>query len=486
MSNDSWISSAAQPAGRPPVQDRKVARINAAAEQARLDAAAKLERQRAEVELRVARQRAELELQRERREAKEQRKQLRGAARQQTRARAAAKISEALPTVGRRVMIAGPILAPMAVAWIGQIGFALGVLHWVLPGAVVFAASWELTTAFCGWMYHQARQAGDHGNVFRAATWVSATGAGVMNYWHNCPLVPHLGADGVVRKVIDVSPTPKAVAYGAMSLVGIAVWELYCSLVHRKELRARGIIPAARPRFGVTRWVRYTHITWVAWSLSIKHGHATTEQAWTAALHELARRARAKVEKKTIKARAKVEKKTAKSGRTPIRVTVIPPAGPMVRTGGPTQWTRPPIVWIPAANRTTVMDHSQPIAWGKAGTPDRSEIPELDRSQPTNTDPVSDRSGGRSETASSDRSRTASHKRTRTRSRTGKRTGPKNRTGTDLDEILDRARELDRAHLQDHGKHISADNLRAALRIAKPTALDLVKQVRGGHIDVAQ
>ena len=150
-------------------------------------------------------------------------------------------------------------------------------------------------------------------------------------------LVDHV--DGVVRKVIDVSPTPKAVAYGAMSLVGIAVWELYCSLVHRKALRARGVIPAARPRFGVARWFRYTRITWVAWSLSIKHGHVTSEQAWTAALREIARRAR-----------VKAEKKNAGSGRTPIRVTAVMSHGPTVRRVGPTQWTRPPIVWLPGAS----------------------------------------------------------------------------------------------------------------------------------------
>jgi hypothetical protein len=259
MSNDNLITSAARPT--PPIQDRKVARINATAEQRRLDAAAALERRRDEMRLR-----------REQKALDRQDRQQRRTARRQARARLAAKIHQAVPTVGRRVMIAGPILAPMAVAWVGQIQFALDVLRWWLIAAVVFAASWELTTAFAGWMYHTARKAGDHGALFRFATWLFAASAGAMNYWH--------ALDG--RHVTD--PTPKAVSYGAMSLVGIGLWELYSSLVHRTELRARGVVPPSRPRFGLARWTQHPKITWVARDLTIVDGYSTTESAWAAAV----------------------------------------------------------------------------------------------------------------------------------------------------------------------------------------------------------
>jgi hypothetical protein len=347
MNNDNNLVTSASRPQTPLVPDRKVARINAKAEQKRLDAEARAEQQQREHELDLQRRRDDLALRREQREAKGEARRERRAARQQRRTQLAAKVCTAVPAVGRSIMIAGPILAPMAVAWIGQIGFALSVLHWVLPGAVVFAASWELTTMFCGWMYHEARKAGDHGTLFRIATWMSASGAAAMNYWHNCPVV-----DGRIQ----LAPTPKAVAYSAMSLVGIALWELYCALVHRKALRARGILPPARPRFGVARWLRYTRVTWWAWSLTIRHGYTTTEQAWAAAVAEVACRDRVKATLKATAKRTKARKKNAKAGRIPIRVTAIWHQGPKVaRQFGLTQWTAPPIVWLPTSERAPVV-----------------------------------------------------------------------------------------------------------------------------------
>jgi len=51
---------------------------------------------------------------------------------------------------------------------------------------------------------------------------------------------------------------------------------------------------------------------------------------------------------------------------------------------------------------------------------------------------------------------------------------------------LDEAIAADRAYLAEHGRHIPAEKLARALSIGKPAALELVKQVRGGHIDVAK
>jgi hypothetical protein len=245
-----------QPAG----PDPKAERIRAAAEQKRLDQQAAIQAGR-----------AQLALDEERKAAQERARMRRQQQRRNATAKRADRVRTLLPTIGRRVLIVGPITAPMAVAWVGQIQFAKDTLKWLLLGAIVFAAAWELTTAFAGWMYHQARQAGDAGTVYRAATWIFASSAGAMNYWH--------ALDGA--KVTD--PTPKAVSYGAMSLVGIALWELYASLVHRQALRAEGKLPPARPKFGVARWVRYPRITFTAWSLAIRDGLDTTEQAWAAA-----------------------------------------------------------------------------------------------------------------------------------------------------------------------------------------------------------
>lgn len=250
-------------------------RIRVAAEQNRLDGFAAIEQAQRQLELTVQQQRAGNQL------ARDQRRfdaELR-AEKRQARAEQTAHLREVGQTIGRRGLITGPILAPMVVAWVGQIGFATDTLNWPLAGALVFAASWELTTAFAGWMFHQARSAGDGGTTFRAATWLFASAAGAMNYWH--------ALDGAAIN----HPTPKAVSYGAMSLVGIALWELYSSLVHRQGLRARGALPPARPKFGMARWLRYTRLTFRAWSLSIHDGLSTTDAAWHAALARQAEKA---------------------------------------------------------------------------------------------------------------------------------------------------------------------------------------------------
>jgi hypothetical protein len=258
--------------------DRRTARIQVSAEQDRLTRAADIEQHARQTQLDIERRRQEIQLQKEQRAAKKQERDDKRLERQQARAKLFARIHKLTPTLGRRAMICGPIIAPMAVAWIGQISFAHDTLKWPLLGALVFAAAWELTTAFAGWMYHQARKDGDRGTLFRCATWLFACSAGAMNYWH--------ALDGVSI----YKPTPKAVSYGAMSLVGIALWELYSSLIHRKHLRADGKVAEARPRFGVARWARYPRITWTAWSLAVRYEITTVSQAWSTAIAEIEKR----------------------------------------------------------------------------------------------------------------------------------------------------------------------------------------------------
>jgi uncharacterized protein (DUF2062 family) len=277
MTAPEWMSSAT--AQTSPSPDARAQRIQTRAEQDRLnaEAAVKVEQQR-------------LALERQKRLADEQAKRERQHRRTLARQKRAAAINRLVPIIGRRIMITCPISAPMAVAWVGQILFARNTLGWPLAAAVVFAASWELTTAFAGWMYHQARQSGDRGTIFRAATWLFAVSAGAMNYWH--------ALDGHPL----TSPTPKAVSYGAMSLVGIGLWELYASLIHRRELRARGMLPSPRPRFGLARWARYPRITYTAWSLSIHDSLTTVEEAWSAAVTEVARKKASKNEPNEVTA----------------------------------------------------------------------------------------------------------------------------------------------------------------------------------------
>jgi hypothetical protein len=163
----------------------------------------------------------------------------------------------------------GPILAPMAVAWVGQVQFAMGVLGWPVWASLVFAAAFELTTAYVARLDFMARHDGDSGTVFRAATWLFALLAAGMNY-------AHAAGPGM-------APTGPAVAYGLMSLTGIALWELLSLYRHRKHLRATGLLPAPLPRFGLARWMNFPAITWMARRLAIRDGHTTVADAWQAA-----------------------------------------------------------------------------------------------------------------------------------------------------------------------------------------------------------
>ncbi|WP_329521103.1 hypothetical protein [Spirillospora sp. NBC_01491] len=67
-------------------------------------------------------------------------------------------------------------------------------------------------------------------------------------------------------------------------------------------------------------------------------------------------------------------------------------------------------------------------------------------------------------------------------------TGPKKRTGSKAKPLqrINEAIAADKAYLADHGRHIPAEKLAKALSIGKPAALELVKQIRGGHIDLAK
>lgn len=240
-------------------------------------------------------------------------------------------------TIGRRLLVGIPILAPMAVAWTGQSEFAMRILGWPLLAGIGFAAAWELSTAFVAWMYHEARKTGASGLKYRIATWAFAGVAALMNYWH---------AAGP-----GWAPNPRAVSFATMSVTGIVLWELYASLVHSQKLRAEGMAPPVRPRFGPVRWVRYPVRSWTAWSLAILGGHRTVEAAWTAADEYL---------------RSKAADRTTTADRTagPDRTTGRPPA--------PAQRTAPPV-------RTTGPDHV-----ARTG-------PKVDLAKPTRTAPGLDR-----------------------------------------------------------------------------------------------
>ncbi|MFH9677423.1 hypothetical protein ACH4L5_34870 [Streptomyces sp. NPDC017405] len=264
------------------------------------EAAARMKRATDRTERALERKRLKLQAKGERRDAKEARKararELRAASRA-GKPSVTDRVKQFVKVNAERLMVIGPITAPMAVAWTGQAGFAEDILGWVVPFTILFAAAWELSTAFVGWMYRQARQSGDAGTLYRVSTWIFALGAAVMNFWHAS------GQPVAGSRVWDAKKeiwteqitywhfTPKAVAFAAMSIVGMVLWELYASLIHRRKLREDGKVAKARPSIGAVRWVRYPVHSFTAWSLAITDPRLTTlDRAWTAAGAELADR----------------------------------------------------------------------------------------------------------------------------------------------------------------------------------------------------
>ncbi|MBZ2410793.1 hypothetical protein HX747_30690 [Streptomyces sp. L06] len=276
--------------------------------------------------------------------AREERLAARTARREEARQRRHAR-REGLPTTGERLsrfvkinaerlLAILPITAPMAVAWTGQAGFAEDILGWVTPWTILFAAAFELSTAFVGWMYHQARNDGDAGTLYRVATWIFAMGAAVMNFWHaSGEPVPgtrvwDAAASQWTEQVTYWHFTPKAVAFAAMSIVGMVLWELYATLLHRRKLRKDGKVAKARPSIGVVRWVRYPAHSFTAWSLAITDSRLTTlDRAWTAAGDRLAdRKAVSKTRRAVRKAVRKADRKADRAGRALHRI-VVPRVG---------------------------------------------------------------------------------------------------------------------------------------------------------------
>uniref|UniRef100_UPI003F493C74 hypothetical protein n=1 Tax=Streptomyces achromogenes TaxID=67255 RepID=UPI003F493C74 len=264
------------------------------------EAAARMKRATDRTERALERKRLKLEAKGERRDAKEARKakarELRAASRA-GKPSVADRVKQFVKVNAERLMVVGPITAPMAVAWTGQAGFAEDILGWVVPFTILFAAAWELSTAFVGWMYHQARQSGDAGTLYRVSTWIFALGAAVMNFWHASGQAVAGSRVWDTKKEIWTQQitywhfTPKAVAFAAMSIVGMVLWELYASLIHRRKLREDGKVAKARPSIGAVRWIRYPVHSFTAWSLAITDPRLTTlDRAWAAAGAELADR----------------------------------------------------------------------------------------------------------------------------------------------------------------------------------------------------
>jgi hypothetical protein len=277
-----------------PPNDRRINRMQATAAEKRTDRDHNLGLKARRKELARTEKAARTEQRRSDRDAGRAARKARRAERITQHSEHFARLQTFTISAGRRLMVIGPILAPMAVAWSSQTSYAMTAFGWPLIFALGFAAAWELSTTFTGWMYHQARKSGDRGIEYRLLTWIFALGAAAMNYAH------HAGPHG--------APTQASIAFSAMSITGMVLWESYARLVHRKWLREQGLVPRARPRLGLVRWLRYPVHAFTAWSLAILCSDLdTADKAWTAAADNITETKR---QRETARAEKAARRKT--------------------------------------------------------------------------------------------------------------------------------------------------------------------------------
>lgn len=263
----------------------------------------------------------------------------------------------------RNLMVIGPIIAPMSVAWTGQSGFARAVLGWNFAASLVYAAAYELTTVFSAWMYHEARKDGDKGLEYRLATWMFAAGAGVQQWWHYSK---------------DWQATPRSVTYSTMTIVGVLVWELYARLIHRRALREIGKLTGARPAIGLARWFRYPWISWNAWSMAVRRNFGSFEEMWTSAEVEVNQRKAKRDKIQELRTELKEARTALKEATSPpqpqiespipVQVERVTPdpapvkVGPPLAEGGPKAIEPPPAQPVESTDGDEADDEFRPTA----------------------------------------------------------------------------------------------------------------------------
>src|SRR5205823_5646718 len=82
---------------------------------------------------------------------------------------------------------------------------------------------------------------------------------------------------------------------------GVVLWELLSTYRHRTALRAEGKLPAARPRYGLARWIWFRPLTRLASLLALRDGYTTTDLAWQAALAAIDRYGSARNARKAVR-----------------------------------------------------------------------------------------------------------------------------------------------------------------------------------------
>lgn len=171
-----------------------------------------------------------------------------------------------------------PVLLVNAVAFSGQYAWANANLpRWDIaigPGAhdlafnltaAAFAAALESIAIYLQYEAHTALMAGDASLKLRLGSYAVAILAGVLNYWHWANP--------------DHSPTPAAVAFGALSAISPWLWAVRSRSMHREQLREQGLVEQRAVKFATARWLLYPRRTYRAFRLAVWDGETDPRAA---------------------------------------------------------------------------------------------------------------------------------------------------------------------------------------------------------------
>lgn len=168
-------------------------------------------------------------------------------------------------------LLAGVLLAVEAVivaeSWRGLTGFAhlIGITGPAAWGVPVTLDGVSLVAALVAL---RAELVGEASGLYRMTLFAFTGASAAANYWHGR----------------QVGGEQAALYLGGMSVAVAVVFALALREIRHEDRRKAGTVAGRLPRFSVAHWARYPGLTWRAWSLAVRDGHASPRDALDAAL----------------------------------------------------------------------------------------------------------------------------------------------------------------------------------------------------------
>lgn len=208
------------------------------------------ERRAAALDADITRRRRAAEWADEQQQRREQRRQRARATADYRRTERNARLKVALARAGRVAVLTGTNVGVNAVAVVGQV-LALHAAGWPVWAALVGGCIIESVAVYVQWHAHVALVEDDSAVRLRFASYAIAGAVAWLNITHNTVL---------------------PVLFGGCSLASPWLWAMYSRHVHRRQLRAAGLIDPRAPKFSALRWILHRRETWQALKWAVRHG----------------------------------------------------------------------------------------------------------------------------------------------------------------------------------------------------------------------